>query len=122
MSELKVILATPHLKMKNACDGAIEVYLKSEADKVITELKKACNDKDDWCLHTLKELRHQKYKRCIAMAKLCAKNVDHLNSEGYIYEKEGHAKELADCITGTEFYDKWYHRWLELAQKFKEAK
>jgi len=37
MSELKVILATPHPKMKNACDGAIEVYLKSEADKVIAE-------------------------------------------------------------------------------------
>ena len=35
MSELKVILATPHTKMKNACDGAIEVYLKDEADKVI---------------------------------------------------------------------------------------
>ena len=37
MSELKVILATPHPKMKNACDGAIEVHLKSEADKVIAE-------------------------------------------------------------------------------------
>ena len=37
MNELKVILATPHPKMKNACDGAIEVYPKSEADKVIAE-------------------------------------------------------------------------------------
>jgi len=40
MSELKVILATPHPKMKNACDGAIEVYLKDEADKVIAEKDK----------------------------------------------------------------------------------
>ena len=39
MSELKVILATPHPKMKNACDGAIEVYSKSEADKVIADLE-----------------------------------------------------------------------------------
>ena len=39
MSELKAILATPHPKMKNACDGAIEVYPKSEADEVIAELE-----------------------------------------------------------------------------------
>lgn len=40
MSELKAILATPHPKMKNACDGAIEVYPKSEADKAIAEKDK----------------------------------------------------------------------------------
>lgn len=97
-------------------------YLKSEADEVIAELKKACKDKDDWCLHTLKELRHQKYKRCLAMARWCAKNVDHLNSEGYIYEKQGYTNELADCIKGTEFYHKWYNYWSKLVEKFKEAK
>lgn len=37
MKELKVILATPHPKMKNACDGAIEVYPKSDVDAVIAE-------------------------------------------------------------------------------------
>ena len=41
MKELKVILATPHPKMKNACDGAIEVYIKSEADKVIADLEES---------------------------------------------------------------------------------
>ena len=46
MSELKVILATPHPKMKNACDGAIEVYLKDEADKVIAEKDKEIAEKD----------------------------------------------------------------------------
>ena len=44
MSELKVILATPHPKMKNACDGAIEVYSKSEVDKVIAELEQKLED------------------------------------------------------------------------------
>lgn len=39
MAELKTYNATIHPKMKNACDGAVEVYLKSEADKVIEELK-----------------------------------------------------------------------------------
>ena len=42
-----------------------ELYDKN---KEIAELKKACNDKDDWCLHTLKENRHSNYKRCLAMA------------------------------------------------------
>ena len=35
MSELKVYNATIHPRMKNACDGAVEVYLKSEADEVL---------------------------------------------------------------------------------------
>lgn len=43
MKELKVILATPHPKMKNACDVAIEVYLKSEVDPVIAELNGQVN-------------------------------------------------------------------------------
>lgn len=44
MIELKAILATPHPKMKNACDGAIEVYSKSEADKVIAYKDKEIAD------------------------------------------------------------------------------
>lgn len=39
MSNMKTYNATIHPKMKNACDGAVEVYIKSEADKVIAELK-----------------------------------------------------------------------------------
>jgi hypothetical protein len=103
MSELKAFDIT--VAEEGYCEGIVKyrraVYDKSEADKVIA--------------------RH-KYKRCLAMAKLCGKTVDHLNSEGYIYEKENHIKELTDCIRGTEFYDKWYNRWLELAEKFKPNK
>lgn len=43
MIKLKAILATPHPKMKNACDGAIEVYPKSEVDAAIAELKGQVN-------------------------------------------------------------------------------
>jgi len=109
-----------------------KVYLKSEADKVISELKdklrhypmmvallesdkkkiselkKACNDKDDWCLHTLKELRHHKYKRCLAMVKYCHESAMWL-------EECGVTKSAA-------FMLRWQKRWLELAEKFKEAK
>ena len=71
-----------------------EVYLKEKADKVIAE-------KD-------KELRHQKFKRCLAMAMWC-------DSEMFVsdYEKD---KPLS------QWFIKWYRRWLELAEKFKERK
>lgn len=65
------------------------------------------------------QLRHQKYTRCLTMAKLCAKNVDHLNSEGYIYEKENRVSEVDACIKGTIFYHKWHKRWLQLAEEYK---
>ena len=71
----------------------------------------------DYCHYAETQLRHSNHKRCLAMARLCGKTVDHLNSEGYIYEKENHTKELTDCIRGTEFYDKWYHRWLALTEE-----
>lgn len=98
MSELKVILATPHPKMKSACDGAIEVYLKSEADKVIARYK---------------------YRHCLDMADkcvvLCQKSKDLYrwaedeNLEHYYNHK-------------IEFFARWHRRWLEIARKFKEAK
>lgn len=111
-------------------------YLKSEADKVIAEKDKEIAELKNYADEVnkdfeivdnqnerlLKIVRHNKRKRCLAMARLCGKTVDHLNSEGYIYEKENHTKELTDCIRGTEFYDKWYHRWLALTEKFKPNK
>lgn len=88
----------------------LRLHLKSQTSARLT-------DKIEYAL----SIRHQKYKRCLAMAKLCAKNVDHLNSEGYIYEKEGRADEVNDCIKGTQFYHKWYERWLKIAKQFEEA-
>lgn len=52
------------------------------------------------------ELRHQKYKRCLAMAKWC--------NDRWI---------LDDCLYElgkTRFYERWENRWLELAEQFKE--
>ena len=87
-------------------------YLKSEADKVIAELKKACNDKDDWCLHTFKENRHHKYKRCLAIVERCNDNI----------ENQGQYDEHDDWLIITEYWERWRKRWLKLAEKFKEAK
>lgn len=99
MSELNAYIApTPD------CTGLTDYYLKSEADKVIAE-------KD-------KEIRHQKYKRCLDMAKWCySMDCRMLNeaSDNGTYFKESW------CWKRASWYGKWKRKWLELAEKFKEA-
>lgn len=53
-----------------------------------------------------KEIARHKYRRCLTMAKLC-----HWKIGVFIYKKEKN-----------DFYYRWRKRWLELAEKFKEAK
>lgn len=134
MSELTATtVCDAYWKANSVGEGTgVQVYFKSETDKVIAELKDklrhypfmvAMLEHDKLEILGHKDIiRHQKYKRCLAMANLCAKTVDHLNSEGYIYEKEGRADEVNDCIKGTEFYHKWYERWLKIAEQFEEVK
>ena len=64
-------------------DVDVEYYPKSEADKVIAR---------------------NKYKRCLAMAKLC-----HWKMGVFIYKEEKN-----------EFYYRWHKRWLAIAEKFKD--
>ena len=109
------------------CDNALfvvpsDVYLKSEADKVIAEKDKeiaeleeriADGDKDFDMANSqnerlLKFVRHHKYKRCMAMAKLC-------NEKWLVHN-------FAEIPVKLRFYDKWEKRWLELAEKFKKEK
>lgn len=96
-------------------------YLKSEADKVIALLtdksnyneyayKRKSEELADTCRYYEDEIRRQKYKRCLAMAKLC-------RSEWavaiFIHEKGGTDKQAA-------LYMKWEKRWIALADKFKD--
>lgn len=78
MSELKARLLGQTMN-EYGCDT--KIYIKSEADKVIAS---------------------HKYKRCLAMAKLCQWKMG-----VFIYHKEKN-----------EFYYRWHKRWLELAEKF----
>ena len=61
------------------------------------------------------ELRHQKYKRCMAMAMWCAAEciVNQNNYKGF----QTHRSKFR-----IEHFRKWYFRWLKIDEQFKESK
>ena len=99
-----------------------DYYLKSEADKVIAEkdkviaeLQKQVHDYAQG-LYAIqaraeKEARHDKYKRCVAMADLCFRECQTYCA--LIERGEEHFSEM-------DFYGRWNKIWLILAEKFKE--
>ena len=107
------------------CEGFVKyrraVYDKSDADNVIkdleeshkkevgqllmeiTNLKERVHDCTQGRAITVQELRHQKYKRCLSMARWCNR--------------------MFSITFGKErYWQKWNRRWLSLAEEFKEAK
>lgn len=107
--ELKSTTAQEIVRNEKDCDymdelfGGVkmphtQVYLKSEADKVIAEQEK--------------EARHHKYKRCMAMAKWCKDRIENVVQYN----------EHDDWLIINEYWERWHNRWIELADKFKEAK
>ena len=78
---------------EHPCEESSQVYLKSEADKVIA---------------------HHKYKRCLDNAKWCK----------LWYEEEKNEWQLKDVHHWfrMSLFDKWYKRWLELAEEPTWAK
>lgn len=122
---------------KTGDDDAAQVYLKSEADKVIAELKeKADHDCAHWkmqfensktslreteeaCLQYNLERNHSNYKRCLAMADKCV-DLCHKAKDLYRWaEDENLEHHYSHKI---EFFARWHKRWLDIAEKFKEAK
>ena len=100
----------------------ILVYRKPEADKVIAEkdaeiarleaIRKVHVEAIESMVAGLhqddKELRHQKYKRCLAMAKWC--ELERTERFSVLYPKD----------FGYLLMKKWRKKWLDLAEKFKE--
>ena len=109
-----------------------QIYLKSEADKVIAEKDKEITElKEQVHEYALgsyvmqaraeKEARHDKYKRCLAMARWCR-----IHDE--ITQLESERLGLSQRALFIEYrrkamwWNKWRKRWLELAEKFKPNK
>lgn len=95
---------------KKLCDTLY--YRKSEADKVIAGLKadykEACERLQTANLikdEQLAATRHNKHKRCLAMASKCRLRARWFGDNAF-YKKEQRALQ-------------WHKRWLELAEKFK---
>lgn len=87
----------------------------ADKDKVIAELKadykEACDRLQTANLikdEQLAAARHHKYKRCLINAKWCDTKADWYYNIG--------------LRNRCKFYMKWRKRWLEIADKFKEAK
>ncbi len=113
MIELKVIDVD---KMADVRSLSGQFYRKSEVDKKIQSLEYICEnyrcDCDNLGIITDKlkkagrslrhNMNHQKYKRCMAMAQV----LEHVCPITNLKSK---------------WRDKWHKRWLELAEKFKEA-
>ena len=107
--------------------GYIKVVIKDEADAIIKELKaqkaqaeddcaywkmsegnavNVMHETEEYAMQLYKELRHQKHKWCLAMARWC-----------------GAAREARfNWESRIKYYKRWQKRWLELAEKFKEVK
>ena len=97
------------------CPEPADVYLKSEADKLIDELNMRILELDEdfeiecyQIKRLIKIVRQQKYKRCLAMAEWC-------DTEVGIADTDDNYEDML-------WYQKWYERWMKLAEQFKEAK
>jgi hypothetical protein len=101
-------------------------YIKADADKKIDFWRKESHDHyERWfnlnkqyecwfgkvmrCERAERELRHQKYKRCLAMARWCASR-----RASWCFDPAD------EQLHKSEFYDKWKHRWLELVRLYHE--
>lgn len=143
MSELKEWTADEieeydDARLELAEDGKIDctrVYIKYEADKVIEELKadykEACDRLQTANLikdEQLAATRHQKYKRCLAMARWCeatalwcyqAANTLPTGFHATLYGKRVMI-EPDRLFKRHVLLTKWSARWRELAEKFKD--
>lgn len=103
-----------------------EVYLKSEADKVIAELKNEIEVQKRLrnmalasvpnVLKVMKIIQHQKYKRCLYMAWWCKARYD---EEGAKLHRWGSSWDYVS--EEMKYWERWHKRWLKLAEKFKES-
>ena len=128
MSELKVIDVD---KMADVRSLSGQFYRKYEADKEIQRLEKLCEnyrcDCDNLGIMTDKlkkagcslrqKMNHQKYKRCMAMAERCESEEKRLEAISPIFDTDKECWEY-----NSDYWYKQHKRWLELAEKFKEAK
>jgi len=86
-------------------------------------LKNSRNARKYWrkeYLFEYKECCHQKYKRCLAMAKWCLTEKVYFHYRYDDWGDKGYDRPYK--WKKVVFWGKWARRWLELAEKFKEER
>ena len=83
-------------------------------DAIMTPSDDGC-----WVLKSevVKELRHSKRKRCLAMARWCEMSARENDTRMCLPEKQKFTKH-EEYLYFIGYYHKWHRRWLELATKF----
>lgn len=128
MSELKAgVIVTPHNEGMSfsrdsdhvsVTEGETEFYLKSEVDKVIARSKEKLVEQTTLRVWAELQLRHNKYKRCFAMANWCFMKSNY----HYLVGREEGGQLAKDSFRRSDLYLKWCDRWQRLAEQFKEDK
>lgn len=75
------------------------------------------SDDGHWVLKSEadREICHHKYKRCLAMARMCEERYNYLTClENWQMTDKEYQQAIGD------YWDRWHNRWLELADKFKD--
>lgn len=125
MSELKSVYIDRTGDWVRSGNDTGKFYLKSEVDKVIQEKDAKILALDAEVLkqkhhaslffdernYAETQLRHANYKRCMAMAMWCESEMN------YWYDST-----MREQCPRFKFYEKWYKRWLELAEEPTLAK
>jgi hypothetical protein len=81
----------------------------------------AMHETEKYAMQLYKEAQHHKYKRCLAMAEWCRMHDEFMQLES---ERLGLPQStlFLEYRRKSMWWNKWRNRWLELAEKFKEAK
>lgn len=112
----KVERFAPKLGRKNLANGLScppFVYMEDSDDGMWVHYVKYCEN-----------IAKQKFKRCVAMAKWCCEAYDKWmmkKAKAIGLGKDG-VEEYHQARRKLFHYMRWQKRWLELAEKFKEAK
>lgn len=129
-----------HQLMLNKEHSWVTAYLKSEADKYINLLKDKANYNEyayknkseelaDTCRFYEDEIRHNKYKRCLAMSGWCEATALWCYQAAHTLPTGFHATlfgkpvmiEPDRLLNRFELLMKWSNRWMKIAKQFKEG-
>jgi len=97
--------------MKNGC----EYYLAGEVRMCIEQAARQIAESNSVYKELDTIIKHQKYKRCLAMAELCRLEQERIE---LIENQDITDDDFNKLAKG--FYNKWRKSWLKIAEKLKE--